>query len=364
MRSHLRFRNAASTEFATDTRPPRKPTAIDLFCGAGGVTEGLRQAGFSVIGAVELDPLACMAFRANHPKVKLWEKDIRTLSPKTMMGQLKIRRGRLDLLAACPPCQSFSRMRTKNGPQRLRLVQNYLIFEVRRLARGMRPKTIMIENVPGLLKRGIFRQFCRSLESLGYSLKYTILDAANFGVPQRRKRLVLIASCGVVPDFAAPSRERRTVRDAIGTLSRRQLKFDPLHNYRSNRSARIEKLIAKIPLDGGSRKSLGRANQLECHIRIDGFRDVYGRMKWDKPAPTITCGCINPSKGRFLHPTENRAITLREAALLQSFPPRYSFPLERGRFAAATLIGNALPPELIRRQAEALKSLLEKTPTN
>jgi DNA (cytosine-5)-methyltransferase 1 len=124
----------------------------------------------------------------------------------------------------------------------------------------------------------------------------------------------------------------------------------------------VDKLIRQIPRDGGSRKALGGKQQLKCHKKFDGFADVYGRMAWDKPAPTITTGCINPSKGRFLHPTANRAITLREAALLQTFPRGYSFAWEENRYPLAALIGNALPPEFIKRHARALRksALVEK----
>jgi DNA (cytosine-5)-methyltransferase 1 len=147
------------------------------------------------------------------------------------------------------------------------------------------------------------------------------------------------------------------VRDAIGKLTTPEQSLDPLHNYPTKRSQKIEDRIRKIPKDGGSRASLGARGQLACHKRSDGFKDVYGRMAWDKPAPTITGGCINPSKGRFLHPQANRAITLREAALLQTFPKTYKFSLRGGRYSVATLIGNALPPEFIRRHASALREM-------
>jgi DNA (cytosine-5)-methyltransferase 1 len=125
-----------------------------------------------------------------------------------------------------------------------------------------------------------------------------------------------------------------------------------LHNHSVQRSKKVDALIHRIPVNGGSRASLGAKSQLKCHKKVKGFFDVYGRMAWGKPSPTITSGCINPSKGRFLHPVANRAITLREAALLQSFPLRYKFPvLQSGKYPVALLIGNALPPEFIRRQA-------------
>jgi DNA (cytosine-5)-methyltransferase 1 len=131
-----------------------------------------------------------------------------------------------------------------------------------------------------------------------------------------------------------------------------------MHDHSANRTEKIVELIRKIPKDGGSRAHLGDEQQLACHKRLDGFYDVYGRMAWDAVAPTITSGFVNPSKGRFLHPSQNRTITLREAALLQTFPSYYRFPLDRGKYAAAALIGNALPPEFIRRLAIPVRRYL------
>ena len=126
------------------------------------------------------------------------------------------------------------------------------------------------------------------------------------------------------------------------------------------RTDRIQKLIKRIPKDGGSRKDLGKKAQLACHKKCDGFKDIYGRMAWDKVSPTITSGCTNPSKGRFLHPDENRAITLREAAELQTFPKDYSFPLKVGKEQVASMIGNALPPEFIRKQTKPILSIIRR----
>jgi DNA (cytosine-5)-methyltransferase 1 len=187
----------------------------------------------------------------------------------------------------------------------------------------------------------------------------------DFNVPQSRRRLVLLASKLGEPEFAPTTTASRTVRSAIGILPSPRNSDDPLHNYSVRRSAKIKKLIRGIPADGGSRRALGSANQLQCHKRLAkklaGFHDVYGRMAWNKPAPTITGGCINPSKGRFLHPVADRSITLREAALLQSFPRYYRFPLDRGRYPVAMLIGNALPPEFVRRHASSLRKLVTET---
>lgn len=338
-----------------------KPTAIDLFCGAGGLSEGLRQAGFEVLGAVDSDPVACNTYKMNHNCTKVWQSDVRTITGATLMRDLKIKPRKLDLIAACPPCQGFSTIRTKNGYRRNRDDRNDLIFEVLRIVRSLKPTCVMLENVSGLASSVKYLKFRNGLTSLGYKVKWDILNTAEFRVPQRRKRLVLLASLFGDPQFAQKARGHRTVRQAIGNLSSPARSRDALHNYPTQRSSKVKSLIRRIPPNGGSRSALGARSQLLCHVRMEGFKDVYGRMSWDKPAPTITGGCINPSKGRFLHPRANRAITLREAALLQSFPPTYHFSLEKGRYAVAALIGNALPPEFIRRHAIALrKSALHK----
>jgi len=335
----------------------RKPRAVDLFCGAGGLSEGLRQAGYDVIGAVEIDALACRTYKLNHHGVKLWEIDITQLNGRAMMEALRLEPGDLDLLAACPPCEGFSRIRTKNGARGIRDPRNDLIFDTLRIIRSMRPKSIMLENVPGLAKNKRYTAFCDKLESLGYHIKWDILNTADYAVPQRRRRLVLVGSTIGKPEFAAKVVGHKTVRDTIGNLRHPEQSRDVLQNYSTRRSKKIEDLFKRIPRDGGSRAALGFEDQLPCHKRFEGFWDVYGRMSWDKPAPTITAGCINPSKGRFLHPSENRAITLREAAMLQTFPRRYRFLLDQGRYSVASLIGNALPPEFIRRHALMLKEI-------
>jgi DNA (cytosine-5)-methyltransferase 1 len=151
-----------------------------------------------------------------------------------------------------------------------------------------------------------------------------------------------------------------TVKRAFSKI--RSNKRDLLHSVKENRTKQVRALISRIPKNGGSRESAGAKFRLDCHKKSDGFKDVYGRMKWNDVAPTITGGCFNPSKGRFLHPTRNRCITLREAAMLQSFPPSYYVSLKRGKSGAAQMIGNALPPEFIRRHAMALKASLQGNP--
>lgn len=334
--------------------------AIDLFSGCGGLTLGLKKARFKVIGAVDNDSLSVETYRANHPDVEIWEIDIKRLSARHVMRKLRLRSGALDLLAGCPPCQGFSTMRTLNGNKRTRDKRNDLVFEFMRFVRVLRPKAIMLENVPGLAKDFRLTRVCKQLHSLGYKFKFQVLNAADYGIPQRRRRMILIAGRKFQPEFAPASLRKRTVRDAIAGLpSPGKGGRDPLHRNEEKRTGRIVEMIRNVPKNGGSRKDLGARKQLACHRRCDGFKDVYGRMAWEDVAPTITSGCINPSKGRFLHPSQHRAITLREAALLQGFPRSYVISLRLGRYPAAALIGNALPPEFVARHAGAVRRLLE-----
>lgn len=329
----------------------RKPKAIDLFCGCGGLTVGLKKAGFNVVAAVDVDKLAVGAYQANHPEPHVWRRNIRSLSASAIRRKLKLRRGELALLAGCPPCQGFSGLRTLKGSRRNCDRRNGLIRDFLRLIKGLRPKAVMMENVPELAKSARFAEFRTSLEKLGYKVAWDILDAQEYGVPQRRRRLVLLAGRGAAIAFARKALKTVTVGKAIHGLPRAGRSGDPLHDHGERRTPRVSRRIARIPKNGGSRSDLPRRQQLRCHKRCNGFKDVYGRMAWSDVAPTITGGCFNPSKGRFLHPTCNRAITLREAALLQTFPKRYRFPNVTSKTNVALLIGNALPPEFIRRHA-------------
>lgn len=336
----------------------KRVKAIDLFAGCGGVTEGLKQAGFSVIGAVELDPLAASTYRLNHPRTKLLEQDIRSIDGKKWMEELGIKRGELDLLVGCPPCQGFSTLRTRNGATWTRDPRNDLVGEMFKFAEAMRPKCVLMENVPGLGGKRVFQEFMEALERLGYTVRWEIVDVQDYGVPQRRRRLVLVAGQGGEICFPKPARKKKTVREAIAHLPEAGTSGDALHDMPEFRTEAIRQKIAMIPKNGGSRTDLPEEMQLPCHRRCDGFKDIYGRMAWDEVAPTITGGCFNPSKGRFLHPVKDRNITMREAALLQTFPPNYQFDGTAGKQGVALMIGNALPPELVRRQALQVKKAI------
>ena len=341
------------------TKKNNQPTAVELFSGCGGMTLGLKLAGFRVIGAVEIDILAVETYQRNHPDVLVWASDIREVSTDEMMARLELQQGQPDLLAGCPPCQGFSCIRTLNGAQVVEDSRNDLVFEFLRFVKALLPKAVMMENTPGLAKDWRMKEFFRGLLDLGYEGDYPIANAVDYGVPQRRRRMMLLAGRFGPISFPPPDLNRGTVRSAIASLPRAGESGDALHDLRERRSKRILDIISKIPKNGGSRTDLGKGQQLDCHQKCDGFKDVYGRMAWDKEAPTITSGCFNPSKGRFLHPEEDRAITLREAALLQGFPATYFFSLRRGKSLAAALIGNTLPPEFVRHHAVSVKQYIE-----
>jgi DNA (cytosine-5)-methyltransferase 1 len=344
----------------TKSRRGQRLRAIDLFCGCGGLTLGLKQAGFDVVGAVDIDRLSVETYRANHPEVAVCEVDIRELRVSSVKRKLKLRKGTLDLLAGCPPCQGFSTMRTLNGSLVIEDPRNDLLFEFLRFVEGLRPRAVMLENVPGLARDGGFLSFRQGMREMGYLDEHRILDASDYGVAQRRRRLIYLAGLGDAIPFASTTRHRKTVKDAIRNLPRAGQSGDPAHDLGERRTRGVMALIELIPKNGGSRTDLPKRMQLACHRRCNGFKDVYGRMGWDEAAPTITSGCFNPSKGRFLHPEENRAITLREAALLQGFPRDYLFPARRGKSAIAMLIGNAFPPKFAAMHAGRVRSKLQQ----
>ena len=340
----------------------RKFSAIDLFCGCGGLSLGLRKAGFRVLAAIDNDALSASTYEENHKRAQIVKEDIRSVDASKLMTELKLIPGDLDLLAGCPPCQGFSTLRTLNGGRIIKEPLNDLVYDFLRFINTFLPKSVMMENVPALLRDERLQDVMHDLEGLGYACAAKLFNAERFGVPQRRLRLILFASRHECPPFARPVRRRRTVSEAIRRLPQPELSEDPLHNYSVSRAPHVVSLIRRIPKDGGSRTDLPDVDQLACHQRLDGFKDVYGRMAWNEPAPTITGGCINPSKGRYIHPTEDRAITLREAALLQGFPLSYKFDLSCGRYAAAQMIGNAFPPKFAEHHARAIYAHLESVP--
>ena len=331
--------------------------AIDLFSGCGGLSEGLKQAGFEVVAGVELDSLAVKTYRLNHKSTTLFHEDIRKIDANQLSQLLNGRP--LHLLAGCPPCQGFSSIRRRNKSTPVEDSRNDLVVEFFRFVEALRPYTIMLENVPGLDTYELFLKTVEKIKALGYNVVFKVVNISKYGVPQRRRRLVLLGSRLGSIQIAPENNVLKTVRDSIGWLGENPglLQNDPMQQIHSMHGERIQKLIAAVPRDGGS---LPEEFQLRCHKKDNiGFNDVYGRLKWDSQSSTITGGCLNPSKGRFLHPEFDRSITAREAALLQTFPKDYQFDASIGKDKIALQIGNALPPEFCRIQACTIRSHIQ-----
>jgi len=325
-------------------------TAIDLFAGAGGATAGLLLAGCDVRLAVECDEDAVATYSANFAGVQVLPDLVESYTPSYILEKARLERGALDIISACPPCQGFSTL-GKCDPDDER---NDYVVRVGALVAELGPKALILENVSGLRRDERSSRLKHLLRSLGYGVNSWVIDATQLCVPQRRTRFVLIAVLGLTDDEVSDPRSNyrcsdwprhpHTVRDvleALRPLSRR----DALHSARRLPPAVLERVRA-IPHDGGSRQSLPEHLQLGCHKRLGdrGARSSYGRMAWDEPAPTITTRCTTPACGRFLHPEEDRPITLREAAAFQTFPP--DFRWEGGVMAVARHIGNAVPVRL------------------
>lgn len=330
-------------------------SAIDLFAGAGGATQGLVDAGFRVIGAVEYDSVAARSYKLNHPDVRLWDEDIRKVPATRVMRELGLDPGELGLLKACPPCQGFSSL--AEGRVDVDERQNDLVLHTIRFVRALRPQAVLVENVPGLGRDLRAKQLREGLRRLGYLSHQYQVNAVDFGVPQRRRRLIILAVRGLrsmLPATLSPvgvdggRSADVSVRTAFEQLAQDVVAGDGLHQPRKL-SALVEQRIAAIPV-GGSRFDLPAELKLKCHTDLDARkkgRDAsgsYGRLRLDEPAPTLTTRCTTPACGSFIHPTLDRAITLREAAALQTFPPAYQFSGSHGEIERQ--IGNAVPVKM------------------
>lgn len=352
-----------------------QPTAIDLFSGSGGLTVGLKRAGFRVVAAVEIEPHAFATYKANHPEVQAYKQDIRTIRGKSLLELSP--KNEIDLLSGCPPCQGFSTLTARYKRLDSR---NELILEMSRLVEEVQPKIVMLENVPGLPKKGaeLFNQLLQKLDSLGYMSKWDILQAADYGVPQSRQRLILLAGKGFPIHLPKSTHSKsckdglkpwKTLSEAIGfmadptVLAEAQSAGGPQqHNWHVVRSISSHTLkILQAARPGASRTKLPEELRPPCHQnRKDGFNNVYGRMSWEQIASTITGGCTTVSKGRFGHPEQDRTISVREAALLQTFPIDYIFDTPYIDHVCE-MIGNALPCDFAEALANQCFNALAKS---
>jgi len=345
----------------------RALSAVDVFAGGGGLTVGLKRAGFSVVAAVEIEPHAFATYKVNHPEVNAFKQDVRTIRGSSL-NKLSAP-GKIDLLAGCPPCQGFCSLTSKYRHYDPR---NDLFKEMGRLVEDMKPVAVIMENVPGLADKGrkLLDEFLGHLSSLGYVPAWDILQVADYGVPQSRRRLVVVAGRGFPIQLPKPTHSRTpggglkpwvTIDHNIKglpepiTLEETQAKGGPgavaWHVVRTLSPQNQRRLRAARP--GKNWRSIPKRLRPECHQDGEtGFSNVYGRMIWKQVSPTITGGVTTLSKGRFGHPTRNRTISVREAALLQTFPMDYVFDTPYMEHVC-NIVGNALPcdfAEILARQ--------------
>ena len=342
----------------------KKLKAIDFFCGAGGMTYGLSQAGIKVIAGIDFDIDCRETYEKNNQGSVFIQSDISQLKPIKLQKQLKLKRKDNELIfIGCCPCQYWSIINTdktkaKKSKSLLKNFQEFVEYFL--------PGYIAVENVPGIMKNKnetILPDFLSFLEKNKYRFKKDIINMNDFGVPQKRKRFSLIASR--LSDeilFPTPTKEKPTVEQIIGVKNGfykipagHKDSSDFLHSTMNLSDKNIERL-KKTPKNGGNRLAWKDIPELQLNAykgKDNYFRDVYGRMSWDTPAPTITTKFYSLSNGRFGHPDENRSLSLREGAALQTFPNDYQF-LAGSLQKNAMLIGNAVPPEFARKIGETI----------
>lgn len=318
--------------------------AIDLFCGAGGLTLGLARAGIRVVRGIDVDGTAGETYEHNNPASSFMRGDVRSVDSRDLLDGVD-RGGSELLLAGCAPCQPFSRhVRGARRDDRRSLMVRFADLVADTL-----PDHVLAENVPQFMGCRYHGRMLRTLRDCGYSYDEGVVDAADYGVPQHRRRYILLASrrqqVRIPARTHGAGRARyRTVHDAIASYPpvTQGESYAAIPNHcASGLSERNRERMRRTPVDGGSRKDVAGMT-LQCHDGHDGHSDVYGRMRWDRPAPTLTCRCNSISNGRFAHPEQDRGMTVREAAAIQTFPDDYVFCSPSMRDNAAH-VGNAVP---------------------
>lgn len=344
----------------------KKPTikVVDLFCGIGGLTHGLQMAGFNVVAGIDNDPTCKFGYEANN-HASFISKDIAEVSTQDISSLFD--GADLKILVGCAPCQPYSGL-NRLGPTETKMAPLKKFGEY---IAELKPDIVSMENVRGLAKDDkypVFKEFLKVLEENDYKYSYSVIDTSDYGIPQKRNRLVLLASrLGPISLLPGTHLESKvTVRDAIADLNPindgEADRKDPLHRAVRMNALNKRRIIA-TPANGGDASAWDRSLLPECYKRPSGksyMHTVYGRMRWDEPSPTMTTNCTGFGNGRFGHPEQHRAISLREAARFQTFPDSYRFMEgEISSSHVAKFIGNAVPVKLGQVIGESINSHLK-----
>lgn len=344
---------------------------IDLFCGIGGLTKGLELAGLNVVAGVDIDQSCRFAYEENN-RARFISADVSTIDANRLAELYP--QNDIRILVGCAPCQPFSKYTQRYRKEGYMDDKWRLLYAFSRLIESLHPRVISMENVPELAKEQVFDDFINDLANRGYHYSWNITYAPDYGVPQKRHRLVLLASLFGDINLIPPLYDKKnykTVRDAIGGLP--PLKNgetnvnDAIHCATKMNSINLKRIKQSRP--GGTWKDWSEDLQLKCHKKETGksYGAVYGRMCWDEPSPTITTQFYGYGNGRFGHPEQDRALSYREGALLQSFPIDYKFVDQDNIFNRKELgihIGNAVPVELGRAIGISIQNHLNEMGVN
>ena len=335
-------------------RTDLRPIAVDLFCGAGGLSYGMKMAGINIAAGIDVDQNCRYPFEAN-VKAQFHEKNISELD-MSFVGSL-FPKDSTRILAGCAPCQPFSSYVSMNSQNVEGIDARWrLLNKFGEAVSCIRPEIVTMENVPGIQRHRVFKEFLGVLDECGYDINYSVVKCEKYGIPQTRRRLVLLASrLGVITltPHTHDDSSYETVESTIGNMevidAGSVSNFDPLHKSSSLSVLNLKRIRTSSP--GGTWEDWKHILRASCHKRSTGttYKSVYGRMEWNRPAPTVTTQFYGFGNGRFGHPEQDRAISLREGALLQTFPPDYKFipPEEPVLFGPISkMIGNAVPVKL------------------
>lgn len=340
---------------------------VDFFCGAGGMTQGMKMAGLRVLAGIDVDPDCKATYEENHPESKFILRDIKKTEPNFLKKECGIKRNDDHLVfTGCSPCQYWTILNTNKDSSKW---TKGLLEDFWRFVDHFKPGYVVIENVPGIKRNETesgLQKFCNDLKASGYAMDGRIINAMYYGVPQSRKRYILIASrVKNSVRLPPPGKEASVLKDFIGGQNgfpKLQAGHRDGSDFMRTVSALSEKNLERLrrtPKDGGMRMAWKDDPNLQLKAyrgKDNSFRDVYGRLRWNKPASTITTRFNGISNGRFVHPVENRGLSLREGAALQTFEDDYAFKSTSSK-AVAKLIGNAVPPQLACKIAQSLSHM-------